>query len=122
MSLDEIIALPAGILVVLGILLVIELALLIVGVIAWAGTPEDRMPPPSKWLWLALVLFLQILGPIAFLVVRRQHARHTPDASQIGGAPAVPGQRRSASDTADLLYGRPGDARPGDRHPEDGHR
>lgn len=106
MTLDEILSLPTGMLVVLGILLVIELALLIVGVIAWAGTPEDRMPPPNRWLWLAIVLFLQILGPIAFLLLRRQHTRTTADASQPGTAS---GPRRSASETADLLYGRPED-------------
>lgn len=111
MTLDEILSLPAGMLVVLGILLVIELALLIVGVIAWAGTPEDRMPPPNKWLWLAIVLFLQILGPIAFLLLRRQHGRYMgvetgPAAGTMAATAAAP-QRRSASDTADLLYGRP---------------
>lgn len=113
MTLDEILSLPAGMLVVLGILLVIELALLIVGVIAWAGTPEDRMPPPNKWLWLAIVLFLQILGPIAFLLLRRQHGRYmgveTGPADGTMAATGTPtaATRRSASDTADLLYGRP---------------
>ena len=64
MTLDQVLNLPTGALVALAILLVLEIALLIVGVIAWAGTPEDRMPAPGKWLWLAIIVFLQILGPI----------------------------------------------------------
>lgn len=111
MTLDQVLDLPTGILVVLGIVLVIEVALLIVGVIAWAGTPEDRMPPPTKWLWLAIVLLIQILGPIAFLVLRRQHSRYM-GVEPGPGTPAgdAPGPvRRSATDAADLLYGGPED-------------
>jgi hypothetical protein len=110
MTLDQVLDLPTAALVALGILLVLEIALLIVGVIAWAGTPEDRMPPPNKWLWLAVVVLLQILGPIAFLVLRRQHGRYmgVETGPSSGGAAAgnTGPTRRAATDTADLLYGR----------------
>ena len=109
MTLDQVLNLPTGALVALAILLVLEIALLIVGVIAWAGTPEDRMPAPGKWLWLAIILFLQILGPIAFLLLRRQHGRYMGVETGPATAPAagVPGPtQRTATDTADLLYGR----------------
>ncbi|MGM0386132.1 MAG: PLD nuclease N-terminal domain-containing protein [Actinomycetota bacterium] len=110
MTLDQVLDLPTGVLVVLGILLILELVLLVVGILAWSGTPDERMPPPNKWLWLAIIALLQIIGPIAFLVLRRMYARYTPGAAQPGAAPAAPEEvRRTATDTADLLYGRPED-------------
>lgn len=110
MTLDQVLELPTGVLVVLGIILVLELLLLVVGVLAWSRTPEERMPPPNKWLWLAIIIILQIIGPIAFLVLRRTHARYAPNAHDDESAPAAPASvQRTASDTADLLYGRRGD-------------
>ena len=107
MPLDQILDLPTGVLVLLGVVLVIELALLVVGVVAWVRTPEGQMPKPNKWVWLVLILFVQILGPITFLLVRRSEARYAAAAAQ---PEALPGARhaaaRAADDTADLLYGR----------------
>ncbi len=111
MTLDQVFDLPTAALVGLGIILVIEIALLIVGVIAWAGTPEDRMPPPSKWLWLAIIVLLQILGPIAFLVLRRQHSRYMGVETGPSSAAAPATTRRTASEAADLLYGRSEESR-----------
>ena len=106
MPLSQLLDLPAWLLMVLGIVLVIELAFLIVGVVTWARTPDALMPKPNKWVWLALILFVQILGPIAFLLVRRSEARYATAAAQ---PEAQPGARhaagRTAADTADLLYG-----------------
>ncbi|MDX5399031.1 MAG: PLD nuclease N-terminal domain-containing protein [Actinomycetes bacterium] len=105
MTLDQVFDLPTAALVGLGILVVVVLALLIVGVVAWAGTPEDRMPPPNKWLWLAIIVFLQILGPIAFLVLRRQHGRYMGVETGPAAANSPATTRRTATDAADLLYG-----------------
>lgn len=118
-DLDTILNLPTGVLVALGILVVAELTLLVIGLVAWAGTPDDRMPPPGRWVWLAIVGLLQLFGPIAFLLARRSHARRfappsprragampsAADAAAAAGAPARPIQP-SAEATADLLYGR----------------
>lgn len=106
-DLDTILNLPTGVLVALGILVVAELTLLVIGLVAWAGTPDDRMPPPGRWVWLAIVGLLQLFGPIAFLLARRSHARRfaPPSPRSVAGAPARPIQP-SAEATADLLYGR----------------
>ena len=108
MPLDQILDLPVWLLIILGVVLVVELTLLAVGVIAWARTPDDRMPRPNKWVWLVLILFVQIIGPVAFLFARRSEARYAvaaePEAKHGAVAP-----RRSAADTADLLYGKPED-------------
>lgn len=103
MTLDQLLELPVGLLVALGVILVAELALLVVGLIAWARTTDDRMPPPSKWLWLVLILVLQIIGPVIFLVLRRSTAH--PAAASEPSAAAPRARRATADDTADLLYG-----------------
>lgn len=99
---DTILNLPPIALVALGILIVVELTLLVIGVVAWSGTPDDHMPPPNRWLWLAIVVLLQIFGPIAFLISRRSQAKYamTDDAT-----PAPPAPRPSSDATVDLLYG-----------------
>lgn len=111
MSLTELLDLPTGILIALGILVVVELTLLVIGVIAWTRTPDDRMPPPNRWAWLALVALVQIFGPVAFLLARRSHERRFGTAP--GGEAQTGGEaiRRSAGSTADLLYGRREDTR-----------
>ena len=107
MPLDQILDLPTGVLVLLGVGVIIELALLVVGVVAWARTPEGQMPRPNKWVWLVLILFVQILGPITFLLVRRSEARYAAAAAQPEALPSARhAASRTADDTADLLYGR----------------
>lgn len=99
MSLDETLALPTGVLVALGILLVVELILLVVGLVAWARTPAEHMPPPNRWVWLAVVALVNIAGPLAFLLVRR----NTRPAVVPAAPPAAHG---TITDTVDLLYRR----------------
>lgn len=112
MTLDQLLDLPTGVLVLLGVVIVIQLALLVVGVVAWVRTPEAQMPRPNKWVWLVLILFVQTLGPITFLLVRRSEAKYAAAAR----SEAVPGPRhaatRSPAETADLLYGRREDKDP----------
>ncbi|MHA6525479.1 PLD nuclease N-terminal domain-containing protein [Tessaracoccus sp. G1721] len=105
MTLPEVLNLPVWLLIILGVVLVVELALLIVGVVSWARTPDAQMPRPNKWVWLVLILFVQIIGPVAFLLARRSEARYA-----VAPEPeALPGARhaatRTADDTANLLYG-----------------
>lgn len=97
--------LPVGLLVALGVLVVVEMALLVIALLAWARTPETHMPPPNRWVWLALILFLQILGPIAFLIARRGRARAVGESNDEPTPPARRAARQRADDTVDLLYG-----------------
>lgn len=103
MTLDQLLDLPTGLLVVLGVVILVELVLLVVGLIAWARTPDTHMPPPNKWLWLVLILFLQLLGPVIFLIARKVHARSVAAAGQQETAP--PARHSARRTAADLLYG-----------------
>lgn len=103
----------------LGVLIVVAVTLLVTGLIAWTRTPDGEMPPPNRWVWLAL-LFIQVVGPITFLIMRRRaaadaHARQELAATEASRAPS-PGTSPAAptsvsvrpstpESAADLLYG-----------------
>lgn len=50
-------------------IIILELILAIVAIIAWVKTEETRGP---KWLWLVIILFVSILGPILFFIIGRR--------------------------------------------------
>ncbi|MDL4841850.1 PLDc N-terminal domain-containing protein [Aquibacillus rhizosphaerae] len=50
-------------------LLIIEAILAIVAIIAWFKTDETNGP---KWLWLLLIIFISIIGPILFFIIGRR--------------------------------------------------
>ncbi|HZK04977.1 MAG TPA: PLD nuclease N-terminal domain-containing protein [Actinomycetaceae bacterium] len=92
-ALDGLLALAPVVLVLLGVLAVLQLTLLIVGLVAWARTPDGRMPPPNRWLWLAVILVFSLFGPIAFLLVRRSHQQNLAPVGAgnvYAGTPNVP--------------------------------
>lgn len=47
----------------------IQLGLLVAALVDWWRRPRTR---GSRWLWLALILFVQMLGPIAYFVFGRE--------------------------------------------------
>lgn len=52
-------------------LIFLEAILAIVAVIAWFKTEKTNGP---RWLWLLLILFLTIIGPILFFIIgRKEH-------------------------------------------------
>jgi hypothetical protein len=50
-------------------LLVINMILIIIGLIDWARTDETNGP---KWLWLLVILFVSMLGPVLYFVIGRR--------------------------------------------------
>lgn len=52
-------------------LIVIQFLLIIVALIDWLRTPTTNGP---KWLWLIIILFVSIVGPVLYFVIgRREH-------------------------------------------------
>ncbi|MCT2534404.1 PLD nuclease N-terminal domain-containing protein [Aquibacillus koreensis] len=49
--------------------IIIQLVLMIVGLIAWFKTDETNGP---KWMWLLIIVFGSMLGPILFFIVGRR--------------------------------------------------
>jgi len=50
-------------------LLVLQFILLVVALIAWFKTDETKGP---KWVWLLIILFASMIGPILFFILGRR--------------------------------------------------
>ena len=99
-------SLPVGVLIAVGVLATLELGLDVFALVDLARRPKNTVALGNKWVWVAIILLVNLLGAILYLVVGRQPAPPTeypvPDAST---AP-------SATSIADALYGERGDSEP----------
>ena len=98
-------SLPFGALIVLGVLALSELALDVVALVDLYRRPPARVTLPSKWIWVAIILLVNLVGAILYFAVGRRPAA----ASDQGGRPAA-GRGRSATEIADALYGKDDEA------------
>ena len=94
-------ALPFGVQVVLTVLLAVTLTLDIIALIDLYRRPAGQLAFGSKWMWLALILLLNLLGPILYLVAGRKPAPHV-DGPQSARSEFNP---NAAADAAEKLYG-----------------
>ena len=96
--------LPVPVLVALGVLVLVQISLDVVALVDLYRRPAALVAGGNKWLWVALVLLVNLLGAILYLVV--------------GRIPAVAGTEPSASrpvsteSIADALYGPRSDPGP----------
>lgn len=88
---------PVSVLVVLGIVVVVELGLDIFALVDLYRRPTAQVVGENKWLWLAVIVLVNLLGAIIYLAVGRNPA------------PARDAALRSSSertrDIVDSLYG-----------------
>lgn len=92
--------LPAGVLIVFGVLGVLELALAVVALVVLVRTPKTRVTLP-KWGWALLIIFINVIGSILFLTIGRRPAPAVVPQAPEGSMAARP----SASSVAGALYG-----------------
>ena len=95
---DALTDLPTAALVLLGIALLAQLALMIWALVDVIKRPDDRIRGP-KWLWVIIIVFGELIGPIVYLAVAR-----LPEAVDVA-RPTPTADRASAA--ADVLYGSP---------------
>ena len=78
----------------------IQIILLLVALRLWLTTPEDRFTL-GRWQWLAIIVCLSMVGPIAFLVAGRAPAPvvEAPRASDIPRGEPSPFPGRDAACT-----------------------
>ena len=91
-----------------GLAALAELCLVVYCVLEVITTPEDRVRNLPKLLWLALVIFLPIIGPVSWLVSGRPRGppRSLPYKGNTGLPPAPrPARASSPDDDADFLDG-----------------
>ena len=81
-----------------------QLLLAVVALVVWWRTPADLMPSPGRAVWAAVIVMVQIGGPILFLALRAAAARRAREAvaEPPGGDP---GRAEMLSGTVDALYG-----------------
>lgn len=91
--------LPVGVLVVLAVLVVVALTLDVIALIDLYRRPVESVVFGNKWIWLVLILFLNLLGPVLYLVAGRKPARPADTPPATGSRP------NGATDVVDKLYG-----------------
>lgn len=90
--------LPAGAWVALGLLLVVQLSLQVAALVRVFRLPENRVRLGNRWIWVAVTLLVNTLGPIVTLIFVA--LPETPDE----GDSAHP-RTEGLVDVADMLYG-----------------
>src|SRR5450830_1342509 len=63
--------LPVGVLVALGVLVVVQLSLDVIALVDLYRRPAARVVSGNKWIWLAVILLVSLLGAILYLLVGR---------------------------------------------------
>ncbi|MHB1491063.1 MAG: PLD nuclease N-terminal domain-containing protein [Cellulomonas sp.] len=79
---------------------VIQLTLDVVALVDLVRRPVDRVAMGNKWIWVAIILLVNLLGAILYLVAGRK-----PEPAAEVPLPSAPSASRTAS-IADSLYGR----------------
>lgn len=99
----DLLALPAGVLITLGILVVAVLLLDVVALTDLYRRPTELVAFGNKWIWLVLILLLSFLGPVLYLLAGRK----TPSPAETPAAARSHSKKAGASDVVDNLYGPP---------------
>jgi hypothetical protein len=97
---------PTGVLIAIGVLAILELGLDVFALVDLARRPKSTVPLGNKWVWVAIILLVNLLGAILYLVVGRQPA---PPPEHPGPAAST---APNATKIADALYGERGDSEP----------
>jgi hypothetical protein len=92
-------SLPVGVLAILGLVLLAELALAVFALVDLVRRPPARVTFGNKWVWVAIIVLVNLVGPILYLAIGRKPA---PPAD---GAPPVGASGTSMTSVADALYG-----------------
>jgi ABC-type molybdate transport system permease subunit len=53
-------------------LVILQLGLMIFALLDWARRPQTRYL--NRWVWLPIILFLSLLGPLAYFLLGREEA------------------------------------------------
>ena len=67
-------AVPLAFLVVLGLIGVAEVVLDVVALVDLYRRPVDQLVLPNKWIWVAIILLVNLLGAILYLAIARKPA------------------------------------------------
>jgi len=91
--------LPVWGLVALAVLVAAQITLDVIALVDLYRRPVDQVIFANKWIWLAIILLVNLIGPIIYLLAARKPPVLTDDS-----APVKP-KSVASDDIADLLYG-----------------
>lgn len=97
-------SLPTGVLLILIVLAIAELALDVIALVSLAGRPRSAVVFGNRWAWLAIIVLVNPIGAILYLAIGRKPA---PARDALPAA----NDRTPAISVADALYGE-------DTHPD----
>jgi hypothetical protein len=90
---------PTGVLVVLGLVLVLEIALDVIALVDLYRRPAERVALGNKWIWVAIIVLVNLVGPILYFAVGR---KSPPPVDERAPAPT---RAQTRANIADALYG-----------------
>jgi NADH:ubiquinone oxidoreductase subunit 6 (subunit J) len=99
MAIGDLAALPLWVLVVVGVVGVAVFTLDVAALVDLYRRPVARVALGNKWVWVAIVVLINLVGSILYFAVGRKPA---PPAEET--APPL-SQRGNAESVADALYG-----------------
>ena len=91
---------PVGLLVVLVLLGVAQLTLDVIALVSLYRRPIDQVALGNKWVWVAIIALVSLLGAILYLVAGRRAAPVTESAERRAPSSSAPPEA-----IADALYG-----------------
>ena len=94
------IRLNPGLVLALGLLGLVNIVLLIAALVSLIQRPVAAVRFHNKWLWGALIVLVNWIGPLAYLAVGRIESP-LPEPAGLAGTPATERARRAV----ELLYG-----------------
>lgn len=97
-------SLPVAVLVILGVVLVAELVLLVWALVDLVRRPKAAVAFGNKWVWVAIIVLVNLIGPILYFVVGRLRVVQEQQ-------PQAPVARVTMDEVADALYGTRDDSR-----------
>ena len=89
--------LPTGVIVALAVLLLVQVTLDVIALVDLYRRPVARVMLGNKWIWVVIILLVNLLGAILYLLVGRKPAA-------VGDVPAAAPSMRTES-IAESLYG-----------------
>jgi hypothetical protein len=96
---DALQSLPVGVLIGLAVLIVLQVVLDVIALTDLVKRPAEQLVIRNKWIWAAIIVFVNTIGAILYLAVGRKRSVVAVETRPT----AAPGDR--AADAADVLYG-----------------
>lgn len=90
---------PTPLLIVLAVLAIVEIGLDLVALVDLYRRPTPQVVIGNKWIWVAIILLVNLLGPILYLAIGRK-AAPAIESSVAAGRPG-----KQVDNIIDSLYG-----------------